>query len=869
MLGSLKQEWGKLKPTIICVDDERLVLASLKEQLARHFGSAVRVEVAESGQDALELVDELMECGEFIPLIISDHLMPGIKGDELLAQVHTRLPETLTIMLTGEASAGAVGSAVNTAALYRFIGKPWGHDDLMLTVREALVSYEQTRKLAEQSKLLSQLHEVALDLAANLAAHDRYSRLLASAAQMFPADAVYIHRVRDGRLQLLASTNPDARDAVGLALYPELTTDAAVFRAKGPAAREAQLIYAETALGHDSHLRVGLVGDDGPFGLVSLFGTARDVFAEISDERILGFAALVGASVRTTELVDHIEELSQQRLAVAQHLHRAAAERVDGPLQGTSPAVTALRDHLNAVADTGHAVLLIAQSGAGSEVSARAIHDSGPHRDGPFIVLRSTGMDDTDEVFADAPSGDGMLDLAAGGTLFVDRVDRLSLSAQAGLAEFIAHSPNARVIAAVHRPLTDMIRLGEFDVVLARALNHEIEVPALRQRVPDIETLAHYYLRQHAARLGKSASQLSETSVKALQAYKWPGNIRELSNIMERAAMTASGTMVEVDPSLLEGATTLGAYRLIERIGRGGMGEVWRAKHHHLTRPAAVKLIRSDEGQVDKRTVQRFRREAEATARLRSPHTVQLYDFGVSDDGAFYYVMELLDGLDLDTLVDKHGPLEPARAVAFLLQLCRSLGEAHAIGLVHRDIKPANLFACQLGGEYDFLKVLDFGMVTSGDGTKSELTTGSAVYGTPSYIAPEVILQQEVDGRADIYCLGLVAHFLLSGRTVYGKAPAVELFLHHVRTPARPTSEVATWPISPELDRLILDCLAKDPTDRPANVDVVAQRLTELTFDVRWDYARAKRWWSELLGPPTDKAAVDPSTIELLGDAHE
>ena len=218
-------------------------------------------------------------------------------------------------------------------------------------------------------------------------------------------------------------------------------------------------------------------------------------------------------------------------------------------------------------------------------------------------------------------------------------------------------------------------------------------------------------------------------------------------------------------------ARELGSYRLVERLGEGGMGEVWRAQHRLLARPAAIKLIRgSGAGNVSAsdEAVRRFEQEAQVTARLSSPHTVQLFDFGVAGDGRFYYVMELLDGLDLETLVRRHGPLPAERVIHLLRQVCHSLTEAASYGLVHRDIKPANLFVCRYGGDCDFVKVLDFGIAKAADHLIETQTIGltaeHGLRGTPAYIAPEQVLGgSAVDSRADIYAVGCVAHFLLTG----------------------------------------------------------------------------------------------------------
>src|SRR5206468_1620159 len=220
----------------------------------------------------------------------------------------------------------------------------------------------------------------------------------------------------------------------------------------------------------------------------------------------------------------------------------------------------------------------------------------------------------------------------------------------------------------------------------------------------------------------------------------------------------------------------IGSYTLDSRLGTGGMGEVWKAKHKLLAREAAIKLIRpqvlqSSTGRQEFLLRKRFEREAQVTASLRSPHTVALYDFGHAKDGSFYYVMELLDGIDLETLVDQYGPMDPGRVVHILYQACKSLEEAHKAGLIHRDIKPRNILLCKLGLEYDFAKVLDFGLVKSlrpTDVAESMLTVEGVITGTPAYLAPEIALgNRDIDGRADLYSLGCVAYFLLTGLLVF------------------------------------------------------------------------------------------------------
>src|SRR6476620_5971437 len=298
-------------------------------------------------------------------------------------------------------------------------------------------------------------------------------------------------------------------------------------------------------------------------------------------------------------------------------------------------------------------------------------------------------------------------------------------------------------------------------------------------------------------------------------------------------------------------ARELGSYRLEAKLGEGGMGEVWRARHRMLARPAAIKLIRpafaGEAGPgVSPEAIRRFEREAQVIARLRSPHTVELFDFGVATDGAFYYVMELLDGLDADALLRRFGPTPPERAIYLLRQVCHSLSEAQSYGLVHRDIKPANVFLCRYGEEYDFVKVLDFGIVRAiGDATNTSAgpPRENAIQGTPAFMSPEQALGGEVDGRADIYATGCLAYWLLTGQFVFTSQTPMGMLVQHAQKPPIPPSVRTDLPIPKALDDLVLSCLAKDPANRPQSARELSRRLGELEGASGWTQDRAREWW--------------------------
>ena len=298
-------------------------------------------------------------------------------------------------------------------------------------------------------------------------------------------------------------------------------------------------------------------------------------------------------------------------------------------------------------------------------------------------------------------------------------------------------------------------------------------------------------------------------------------------------------------------AQEMGSYRLQKRLGQGGMGEVWLAEHRMLARPAAVKLIRTDALQASfesiEHTHKRFEREAKATARLRSPHTVELYDYGRTPDGTCYYVMEFLEGLDLETLIERFGPLPAERVIHLMVQACESLEDAHSNGLLHRDIKPANLFTCKLGTSVDFVKVLDFGLVKARDGggiEETKLTADGLTTGTPAYMAPEIAIGDPgVDHRADLYSLACVAYWLLTGALVFEGSTPMKMLLGHTSVVPTPPSERTEIQVSPELDDVIMSCLAKSPADRPESARALAQALAACPVKREWTQERAAKWW--------------------------
>jgi serine/threonine-protein kinase len=292
-------------------------------------------------------------------------------------------------------------------------------------------------------------------------------------------------------------------------------------------------------------------------------------------------------------------------------------------------------------------------------------------------------------------------------------------------------------------------------------------------------------------------------------------------------------------------ARRLNQYRLKGRIGAGGMGVVYLAEHQLLKRPCAIKLIAHDRA-GDPKALARFEREVRTTARLSHPNTVEIYDYGRTDDGTFYYVMELLNGLSLADLVGRHGPLPPGRAIFLLRQACGALAEAHAVGLVHRDLKPANIFAARRGNLHDFVKLLDFGLVLPPpDSLTAEPSRDSHIAGSPLYMAPEQATgAARPDARADLYGLGAVAYYLLTGRAPFAGPTPMAVMIAVARDPVEPPSRHRP-DLPPDLERVVLRCLAKSPADRYNDAEALDRDLAACAVaTAEWDFARAAEWWA-------------------------
>jgi serine/threonine protein kinase len=318
-------------------------------------------------------------------------------------------------------------------------------------------------------------------------------------------------------------------------------------------------------------------------------------------------------------------------------------------------------------------------------------------------------------------------------------------------------------------------------------------------------------------------------------------------------------------------ARRFGQYVLERKIGEGATGVVYRATHAMLRRPAAIKLLLKDRAsEID---LARFEREVQLTSRLVHPNTISIFDYGRTAEGVFYYVMEYLDGIDLQRLVDQYGPVEPARAIHIVAQISGALAEAHALGLIHRDIKPANIVLTERPDEPDVVKVVDFGLVKNFGGSLAESAATNAIIGTPLYMAPEAISQPDaVDGRADLYAVGAVAYFLLTGRHVFEAASVLEICSKHMLEAPVPPSQRLGKPLPADLEAIVLGCLAKDRDARPASAAALRTRLLACVDAGRKHIPAARAWWQahrasqQDIPPfvdPADPAGSRPPTMAI------
>ena len=294
----------------------------------------------------------------------------------------------------------------------------------------------------------------------------------------------------------------------------------------------------------------------------------------------------------------------------------------------------------------------------------------------------------------------------------------------------------------------------------------------------------------------------------------------------------------------LHAASRIGNYVIEGEIGKGGMGKVYRAQHSMIRRPTALKVMEA-QGNRSPEALARFEREVQLSATLSHPNTITIYDFGRSEDATFYYVMEYLEGMDLQRIVEKYGPLSAERTAFILRQVCGSLAEAHSRDIIHRDLKPSNIFLTERGGLHDFVKVLDFGLAKQmhSDPDDVQLTQVGHVFGTPLFMAPETAAEHHVDHRSDQYSIGCVAYWMLTGRPPFQGTTPYDVIAKHLKVDPVPPSEVSELPIDKAVDGIVLKCLAKSADDRFRDMNELLRALDSLEFERPWNGEQAREWW--------------------------
>jgi serine/threonine-protein kinase len=438
-------------------------------------------------------------------------------------------------------------------------------------------------------------------------------------------------------------------------------------------------------------------------------------------------------------------------------------------------------------------------------------------------------------------------------------VSRIALSrAQVKAAEYILFG-SLVLLMAVNQSIVnlDLLRQGDLPGVIAFVKNGVFGTVLLMiiygVLIPnDAVTTAKVVLTMALVQVGALVYVIEHPDVSDIV-----GQMRTTENAGSNVLFLAIGAGLAVYGSfLLNGlrsalheARKFGQYKLVRKLGEGGMGEVYLAEHALLKRPCALKLIKP-EASADTLALARFEREVQSSARLAHHNTIEIYDYGRTDDGTFYYVMEYLQGMSLADMVKACGPLPAGRVIYVMRQVCAGLAEAHGLGLVHRDLKPANVFLSILGGETDVAKVLDFGLVKpTKDPNAAALTADLTVSGTPLYMAPEQATgDRSLDARADIYALGAVMYHALTGQPPFQAESAFAVMMAHSRDPVTPPSAVRP-DVPADLEQVVLRCLAKKPEDRYASSNALGEALAACACE--WGQHRSGAWWEAHLGPGT------------------
>lgn len=597
-------------------------------------------------------------------------------------------------------------------------------------------------------------------------------------------------------------------------------------------------------------------------------GTTKDLYAKYSDgaefpvEISLGpihthAGFFISMSVRdVSERERERQELARER-GYARVLLDEQERKYEALLLGSSPAVRMLRSEITRHSEHKENILLLGDRGSAEEAMARSIHRHSPLADRPFLTVDAglLGTRYGTPLFNENQTG--ALELAKGGTIFITRLAEMPPEYQLRLAMcFKDKTPPPRIISAVRADLKDLVQREKFSKPLYKALStHKVYLPSIHQRIDDMPIIIEGLSQHCAAQLGKQLDSIAPETIEILKAYNWSGNFLELQRVLNQAIAESNNPILQPESLSLD-QQTFGGYILERKLGAGGMGEVWRARHKLLAREAAVKLIQRESvgGSLQQEnSIKRFEREAKATAQLQSQNTIRVYDFGYTDTGVFYYVMELLKGMDLYDMVANFGPLSPARVIHFLRQACLSLEEAHSQGFFHRDIKPDNLYACTLGVEFDVLKVLDFGLVQAHSTRESRLTNAKYFVGTPAYVPPESITHEEYRACSDLYSLASTAYTLLTGREAFEGESSMTVIMNQLRTKPKLITPQSPFDVPKELEDLILRSLSVKPEQRPQSAREMRTILDSIECKDAWTEADAEAWWAR--NDPRDNTA--------------